>query len=74
MRNDEIKAIDWYLGRGTVKLSNARKTFSLNPFLFIKLKDDTNKSVVKIPRPFWAEDPSLIKDILDKVENNKLGV
>ena len=72
--DDEIEAIDPFLGRGTVKLSNAKKTFSFNPFLFIKLKDGINKSVVRIPRPFWADDPLLIKDILEKVKKNKSAV
>jgi hypothetical protein len=71
MIDDEVKNSFKALGRGTVKLSNAKKKFSPDLF-FILLKDKKNKSFARIPRIFWAEDPYIIKQILNRVEKNKL--
>lgn len=67
--NDEIKNSFMALGRGTVKLSNAKRSFSPDLF-FILLKDKETKAFARIPRPFWADDPGLVRKILETVDNN----
>ena len=67
--NDELRNSFSALGRGAVRLSKAKRSFSLD-FIFILLKDKGNKSFARIPRPFWADDPDLIRGIIERVDNN----
>lgn len=67
--NDELENSFRALGRGSVKLSNAKRSFSPD-FFFILLKDKENRTFARIPRPFWADDPDLIRKIIKTVENN----
>lgn len=67
--NDELKNSYKALGRGTVRLSKAKRSFSPD-LVFILIKDKENKSFARIPKPFWADDPDLIREILEKVETN----
>lgn len=67
--NDELKNSFGALGRGAVRLSRARRAFSPD-MIFIVLKDEENNAMARIPRPFWADDPNLIRKILGRVEDN----
>ena len=54
------------LGKGRVDLRKAKRVFHFD-LLFIVLKDN-HKSIARIPKPFWAEDPEKTNRLLENIK------
>ena len=70
---DRIENVFPALGRGSVQLDRARRSWRPDPF-FVRLVDLNAGASARIPRPFWAESPARVAQMLRRVKANESRV
>jgi hypothetical protein len=64
---DHLENLFPALGRGRVNIARAKLSRFPHPLL-LRLVDKESNATVQLPRPFWAENPRLVAEILLQVE------
>ena len=70
LEGDHVENVFPALGRGSVNLNTA-KLSRFPALLLVRLIDEQSKATVRLPRPFWSNDPTAVTEILSRVKGRR---